>query len=703
MNLIPLLSDGSFSKRSIAEHRAALVTALREKFGLTVNTTGTGADMRILEAALILPLSEIEATLEDIFAQVFAESARGDNLDKILEPIGYPREVATRATGFVNVTLNDILDPGSEPDPYFPNGSLTFVDGDGFRYDQMADAILDGEQFASAETGVNSQTINATRTAIAHRFVLAEDETIGHFRVVADHVSGTPTFNVSIRADDGGNPDVLQVEDRLLLTGFQPANGTVTEGHFPEAVFLEAGTYWIVFERTAGEATFDGGAGGTADQVKSYNAAVWGLEPNVENLNLSIHGDIKIPVRARDLGALRNIPSGSITNVEFANATVSARWAANVETFGNHAGFEGGQNREPDAIYFERARSQLSSRENASLDGIIAAVQAVGGTTNVSGIENTTDEGGTQNTVFDTNQTGTESATTLNGTGDKFSQRVVITEEQYVQHFTAKLFTDTALHTTVRLETDSAGLPSGALVDNRFEIEDFDFDGTNLTSGTFNEGALLPVGTYWLVFEWFSGSGTFDGGTGGTANQAKGDTGGGYADDANIENANVTVVGGLRPHSARIFVTGGVDADIQEAIDESRSAGIYVEYLRPDPSEVVLSVTVEVDADIFTGDEDTLRNIIVDYIGGTKTNGDSANGLSVQQNLIRNEVISRLLDDDLVIGAMDVTTLRLGRKADFPTPGDLTSAEVVNLNAAVDERFEVEDPATDIDVTIVEV
>lgn len=712
---MPVDAEGVFTKRGSEEILNDLIDALRAKFSTNVDVTPAGTFFKVLTAAVVLPMAEVEADMDDLYSQMFFDSATSINLDKMLEPFGFTRDPATRAEGEVIVSMDDGLTAPPEADPFFPNGSLTFADTAGKKYDQIADASLEGKVFSSVQTGTASETIDGTTTRIAQKFILATDKTVGHFAVKA---TGTITLTASIQTDTAGSPSGTLAHDDLELTGFIPTTGVLTKGHFGRSRKLVAGTYWLVLERTAGSATFDGGTGSTADQVKKY-AGSWALSATVENLLCDIYGDLIVSVRAQDFGSLLNIEEGGIVDVEFANSTVSSRWSTNVDEFHNDEEFAGGQDAETDRALRQRVRDSNSSRESASLDGLVEMALGIDGVTSVTGIENTTDTGGQEDKPFDSDETGVASTTVLDGAGDKIAQKMVLTERRFVQHFNAKLFADTALIATVRIETDSAGDPSGSLANDAFELTGFDFDGTNLSTGSFEDGAYLSAGTYWLVFEWESGSGTFDGNTGGTADQVKGDTGGGWTLDATVENLNLEAVGGVPPHGFRLYIDGGETQEIGEAIWNRKAAGIQsdgttqvtvedlsgtnqlVYFERPAIVNVVISVTVT-KTDEFTGDANTIRDILVDYIGGTNTQNEVKTGLGVREKLVRQEAMGRLMESDVIAGIEDVTLFRLGRKDDFPTPGDLTAAEVVNLTAALNEKFRIDDPATDIDVVLVD-
>jgi len=531
---VPVEADGTFTKRQTPDILQDLLDALREQFGDKVDTTPAGTIRKLLEAAVALPLAETENTLDDLYRQMFFESATADNLDKLLEPFGFSREPATRATGTVNVTLGSSLASPPQPNPYFPAYSLVFLDTAGNQYENYEEISLPGA--------------------------------------------------------------------------------------------------------------------GTASLV--------------------------IKVRALDLGADGNVAAGSIANVRISDSVISGRWASNVTAFTNDADLAGGQDKETDQDFRRRVRNSLASVEGASLDGLIVAIEAVDGVTGVTGKENNADLATAENTVFAFTTSGLASET-IDATRTRIAQKVVTTERRFVQYWNAKLNTDTNLVCKVRLETDSAGTPSGTLVNPVFEQSGFDFNGTTLTQGQWDNGANLDPGTYWLVFERESGSGTFDGHTSGTADRVKT-----YASSwtlsTTVENLRIDLVGGVPPHGIRFYISGGTPNDIASAIWKHRPAGIPTDgaqsgtvtdrsgqaqtiyFDRPAQVPLYLNITVTKSGD-FTSDANAIKDIIVAYIGGIDSKGNLHPGLKVAEKVIKNEIISRALDDELVVGTVDVTDLKLDR------------------------------------------
>lgn len=565
---MPILKDGTFQRRDATQMMADLIAAHRQQFGLKVNVTSTGTPRKFMEAAMLLGLVEVEATMEDIHRQMFFESATDENLDMRLDDVGHRRKAASRSVGNVIVTLNTAITSPPEPSPWLPEGSVVFLDTAGRRYVLTADVEL---------------------------------------------------------------------------------NGTTT---------------------------------------------------------------LTLPVQAQDLGAAGNIGIGSIVN-KVLDPSVSTRWAINVASFTNTTAFAGGANRETDKEWRDRVRSSRASVIHGGADGIELAVELVNGVVDASVTENEDDIAQQQNKVFDSNTTGTASETIGVGqTYTKIAQKVTITSRRFIQHFNAKVtHGGTAPEFRVRLETDASGSPSGVLVDQVFDKRGFAPTNGVVTGGSWPGGNYLtglPV-TAWLVYDAEVGLGTFDGDNAGGTNYVKRWNGSAWSNSTLVKNLNMEIIGGVPPHGFRVFASGGTDDDIAQAIWGAKSTGIKTDGLASGtaldrsgrektiyferPTLVAVTVTIVLTKTTeFTADANAVRDLIVEYIGGTDTNGNALKGLSVNQKLIRLEIASRILEDSNLVGVEDITTLTLARKPSAESAQNLTPAD--------GEEFYIETVATDINVTL---
>lgn len=711
---MPIESDGAFSKRNTQQILLDLVAALREQFGEDVDVTSTGTPRKFLEAAVMLPLTETENTMDDLYRQMFPVSAKGDNLDKHLEFIGSPRKTASKAEGTVEIDFNKY----PSDDPVFASGALTFEDTSGREYDLIAAVDQPPKQFDfNPSSATSSETVDGTTTRIAQKFSLSDEEYIQQFGAKVAHGSNAPTFDVRIETHNSSadEPSGTLADSNLELTGWEPSDDTFTRAVFTEGEYLQEDTYWIVFERTAGDGTFEGGTSGTADQVKIYDGS-WSLSGNVENLNVEVIEGGLATVESTTFGEGGNIDPGDIndtTNVTFNNTTASTIWNEDVGSHENLRAFEGGQSRESDRAYRARVRLEQAATPESSASGLQTAVLGVDGVNDVDIIENTSDTGGTENDVYDFTAGDTpvqSESIDSSGTNTRIAQRFNPDNRRFLQHFTVNVsHGSSAPSFKVRIETDDGGSPSDTLADSDLELTGFQPDDGSATTGTFDKGAYLDSGNdYWLVLEAASGDGTFLG------DDESGDNDveiydGSWSSSSNVDNLEAKVTGGVPGHGFRLFVDGGVVDDIAQQIYDSRAAGIEddgategtvtnradqtvaVHFERPTKKDVFIDITIEKDADTFTGDADTIRDIIIEYVGGNDTEGTFHGGLGLNDDLIRNEVISRLLDDDNVLGTVDVTTLELGF-SDNPTG---TS----NLSGNTGEILEINEP-TDITVTL---
>lgn len=708
----PIDDEGVFSKRTTSEILTDLIEAARAEFGSSVDVSPTGTIRKLLEAAVALPLAETQSELDLIYQNIYFDTAAGQNLDNLLEPFGFVREVAARAEGTVHINLKArVL---GAPGTLFSSGSLEFKDSGNQRFLLIDDVDIPEPILNSVATGTNSELIDATRTRIAQKFSVVGSEFVQAWNASTVTAAGTPTFTVRVETDNVGIPSGVLAHANLQRTGWIPTSGTETSQVFVSGAVLDEGDYWLVFERTAGDARFDGGATGTANQVYTYNGT-WAVSTLVENLNVEVIRGATALVRANDLGPEANVEANSINKVSFNTGSASTQWAVRVSSYTNLEEFEGGADEETDRVFRARVRSSFASLRSSSPDGIAVAVEELDGVRSVTVIENTTDQTTDIDISFSFDGTGVPS-NTIDGTRTRIAQKFRLTGRRYVQHFNADLATNTGLTATVSIQADTAGSPSGTSL---MSLTGFTFGGgTSETAGTFTSGRYLEADTdYWLVFERTAGSGTFDGANTGTVDQVKSYNGAWVVDLP--DNINVSVIGGLPPHSFRVYPVGGRVDEIAQAIWDNRPAGIladgpdsgtatdrggydHLQYFeRPLEVPVVLYVTATYGPS-FAGNEDTIRDVLVAYIGGLDTTNDFQEGLKVSQKLVLEEAKSRILDDDEIVGLVDITVFRAGRKSQFATPAALTGTEIVNLIAASNEEFIVQTASTDITVNLIQ-
>lgn len=688
-------------KRVTTTSLQRIIDALRRPdptgFGPTFDVTDGSPPRKFLEAFGALPLGEVENTFDDIVRETrWHTSSRPWDIS-----FSFARKTAVRAEGKVGISFKTVQ---TTPDPYFSAATLVFIDGQRRRYDLIADVALPAKQFDSNASGTSSNAIDASRTKIAQRIVIGGtvDVFVQAFGAKVTGSSGTPTYTVTLQTDSSGSPSGTNVHANLSKTGFIPTSGVFTTGVWEEGAWVEPGTYWLVFERTAGTATFDGGLTGTADQVKSFSGS-WGLDI-VENLNAELILGGVAEIRAQSLGSAGNVGANSIADVQFANSTVSARWTTNVDSATNQNPLTGGRDDETPGQYRTRVRRRLASTGGAGPDGLLAAVEdGVDGVESLDYLENTSLTPGSEDPIFASAATGTASET-IDATTTKLAQKFTVAERRWANYFNGKLASDASLICTVGIHADAAGSP-GALEDAALEKTGFDFDGTALTSGDFGGGAYLDPGDYWLVFTRTSGSGTFDGDTSGAAGDVK-NFDGAWANDANIDKLNADVTGGLPAKSYRIYADGGDVDDIAQALEDHRPVGITLDgadsgtaqspnrgdvtvyFERPTIVPIYFDITVR-HTDDFAGDADTIRDAIVAIVGGTDTEGVVHAGLGVAEDVLKDAITTTIKS---IPGVVDTSIY----KADTVDPPVATT----NISIEHGKKAKVSAVATDIDVTL---
>lgn len=147
-----------------------------------------------------------------------------------------------------------------------------------------------GSSFIYVSTGTSSQTIDGTRTKIAQKFITSDYKGLVGFTM---KLSSNSSFACSVRieTDSGGSPSGTLANVNLINSSFSPTSTSVSTGTFNSFAIVPSGTYWLVFTRTAGSATFDGGTTGNANQVQSNNGS-WSSEPTIQNLYCTIDSSV---------------------------------------------------------------------------------------------------------------------------------------------------------------------------------------------------------------------------------------------------------------------------------------------------------------------------------------------------------------------------------------------------------------------------
>lgn len=448
-------------------------------------------------------------------------------------------------------------------------------------------------------------------------------------------------------------------------------------------------------------------------------------------------------VKAQFLGSDGNIDPGRIVDFNPDSQDTREKFQDNVASFTNDQAFSQGRDTESDPVLKRRIKTQRASRNNPTIDGIIRAASRVPGVERADGDENTNQFDATQEeNVYDGGGTNSEPTKLIDSAGGagvptKIALRIENPERRFIQHLTAELSVDNSAIATFRIEDHDEGAdePSGSLPIARLEVTDVDMEAADTTtSAKFLRGAYATDHTadttLWSVIEITSGSAKFKGESSTSlfsAGDAKMLVDGSWenlkADDDTTVLTNVLhkVISGIPPGAKRILIDGDFDNDdAAQALFESGAAGtgwdgkdmgtaqdrggrdktIWFEI--PVEVPVVIDITVE-RTDQFTGDEDDVKDTIVQYVGGDEVDGTNRSGLDFGERLTLSQITSRIVDDqDTFLGLTDVTLLRVGEKENFPTPASLTASEENNISPPKNEAFVIEDVANDIRVTFVD-
>jgi len=123
---------------------------------------------------------------------------------------------------------------------------------------------------------------------------------------------------------------------------------------------------------------------------------------------------------------------------------------------------------------------------------------------------------------------------------------------------------------------------------------------------------------------------------------------------------DTAIMNGLPPHSVRVSVGGGTDADVAQALLDSVAAGIqtygdvsetgYIDndqpfiryFTRPDEVTIDVAATIVSD-DTYAGNE-AVETAIINYIGGTDADGVVYTGLGAGADVIFYEVVAAIMD-----------------------------------------------------------
>lgn len=414
---------------------------------------------------------------------------------------------------------------------------------------------------------------------------------------------------------------------------------------------------------------------------------------------------VEAKVRSRGTGFDKNVGVNGIVGVRFLDGDSETFWANNVEEpgFANAAAFTGGRAAQSDAEYRAQLEAEDASNRSGSPSGIAQAVREFADLRYVRVYENTDPyDGGTEDTILATSSTSATLSELIDAAGGagvntRIAVKMPITTEalrRFIQHFTALFDGQSGTPTfTVRIETDSSGAPSGSLVKSRYELTGWQPTDNVVTAGKFLRGdfpsarGVFP-GTTWLVFTMTSGTAKLKGGAGGSAGNVKVFRDGAWTNDANINEAAVTVLGGIPPGGYRVVHIGGDLDTVAQVIEDHRHVGA-----EPDGSSVgealrdgvtveiasELGVQQQLDIDItvkttnlFQGNANTIKDMLIGYVGGTLTTGEEAPGLNIGEDFIRDAAVSVFFDKSKIVGIKEVPVLEVALDGETTMEQNLT-------------------------------
>lgn len=184
----------------------------------------------------------------------------------------------------------------------------------------------------------------------------------------------------------------------------------------------------------------------------------------------------------------------------------------------------------------------------------------------------------------------------------------------------------------------------------------------------------------------------------------------------NKTDTDNTGSGGLPPHSFEAVVLGGDDIDVAEAIFEKKAVTardyggangtkvsetvtsdendqqFTIEFSRP--SELSVDFTLDlVVTDTYVGD-DEVQDTIVEYVGGTLTDGTDAIGLGLEEDVFIDEVEERVLS---LNGVRSITSIST-------TPSSTTNAnseDIVDVGTSEVAQTDATDGSITLNVTTV--
>ena len=654
------VTDTGFEIKSlqtlIAEADALSITL----FGTNIDTTDSSPLGKINQTSMT-EMSIYWEKMNNVYLAAFLDSATGDNLDKIVEPLGVTRKPAVRSTGFVVFTGTEgTTIPGStgvETDEDVPiefktDTSLVISDvvtNGEFTTNTTSWTAENAATLASVAGGKDGNclqvTCDGTNNPYAEQTITVEEYNFYDLSVFIK--AGTAgTYNVNVY-DESNSADIYLSGDLTESTGDWSVE--VSEQiEIPED--CTSISIRLIHRATAGDGTtmlFD------TCKFTHVSSAITAVDTGTS-------GDV-----ATGTIVVMSSPISGITAVTNPNATSD------------------GAAKETDVALRVRTKLSIGAGGKATLNAIVAEVLAVDNVTSVTIEENDTDTDYLDmltNSGFDTDTSswtaghsavlasiaGGEDGNCLRITGNgavadpyAYQAVTVVADANYTLTVYIKAGTEATYNVKVYDVSNSAYIYESG------DIEETAGDWTTSDEETFT----APSGCTSVRVELYQIA----------------------AAATTTMLFDTAILNGLPPHSVRVSVSGGTDNDVAQALLDSVAAGIraygddsgigtidndqsFTRYFtRPDQKLIYVSATITSD-DTYAGN-DAVETAIISYIGGVDVDTVTHIGIGAGADVVFYEVVCAIMD---VTGVTNVTDLKVGTVS--PPTGttdiDISSTEV---------------------------
>lgn len=334
-----------------------------------------------------------------------------------------------------------------------------------------------------------------------------------------------------------------------------------------------------------------------------------------------------------------------------------------------------GADLESDAALRARALANPALRGKGTINAIQSQLAQISTAAHV--LQNTDKDTTADDEFHNGTGTGTDSPEANFAQSERHAVKFTVpTGGRWIQDFRLKVKHGTLVPTiTLRVETDSAGFPTGALAHSNLEKTGIVPNDNADTDIHLIRESFLAAGTYHLVLTPTAGDLKLIGDAFSVSTEVSFYNGASWAASSTIKNANVDVIAGDKSNSVHAYVLGGADLDIATVLLQYVGAGIgtngdvvqtlqdssgsdqEIRFSRPTIVTIYADVTVQVDGDFnVTLGPNAVRDAIIKYVGGTDSTGQIHAGLSLGEDISRSAVSSAI---QAVPGVVAVTALKL--------------------------------------------